>query len=68
MREFQRRVRLALEENHMLPGDPNRVFSSFTAKATETQQGSAVLEEHHETPKADPTTNKAHDVNPFNPE
>ena len=26
MREFQRSVRLALEENHMLPGDPNRVF------------------------------------------
>ncbi len=29
MREFQRRVRIALEENHMLPGDPNRVFNSF---------------------------------------
>ena len=28
MREFQRRVRLALEEHHMLPGDPNRVFNS----------------------------------------
>ena len=26
MREFQRRVRLALEEKHMLPGDPYRVF------------------------------------------
>jgi small conductance mechanosensitive channel len=26
VREFQRRVRLALEENHLLPGDPNRVF------------------------------------------
>ena len=29
MREFQRRVRLALEEKHLLPGDPNRVFNSF---------------------------------------
>ena len=29
VREFQRRVRLALEENHMLPGDPNRVFSAL---------------------------------------
>src|SRR5580704_10187192 len=26
VREFQRRVRLALEEKHMLPGDPYRVF------------------------------------------
>jgi small conductance mechanosensitive channel len=26
VREFRRRVRLALEENHLLPGDPNRVF------------------------------------------
>ncbi len=32
MREFQRRVRLALEENHLLPGDPNRIFNSFTAE------------------------------------
>ena len=29
MREFQRRVRLALEEHHMLPGDPMRVFTTF---------------------------------------
>ena len=29
MREFQRRVRLALEEHHMLPGDPMRVFNAF---------------------------------------
>src|SRR5580704_920748 len=26
VREFERRVRLALAENHLLPGDPNRVF------------------------------------------
>jgi small-conductance mechanosensitive channel len=26
VREFRRRVRLALEQNNMLPGDPNRVF------------------------------------------
>src|ERR1700692_25145 len=30
MREFQRRVRLALEEHHMLPGDPMRVFTTFS--------------------------------------
>jgi small conductance mechanosensitive channel len=37
VREFRRRVRLALEANNMLPGDPNRVFdtriSRFTAKS-----------------------------------
>ena len=29
MREFRRRVRLALEQHHLLPGDPYRVFSEF---------------------------------------
>ena len=39
MREFQRRVRLALEEHHMLPGDPLRVFNAFDnpAEARRTQ-------------------------------
>src|SRR5579863_1886663 len=35
MREFQRRVRLALEENQILPGDPNRVFTSFLDNRSE---------------------------------
>jgi small conductance mechanosensitive channel len=29
VRAFKRRVRLALEEHHLLPGDPFRVFTSF---------------------------------------
>jgi len=33
VREFRRRVRIALEENNMLPGDPNRVFSTFNTRA-----------------------------------
>jgi small conductance mechanosensitive channel len=33
VREFRRRVRLALEANNMLPGDPNRVFS-FISRLT----------------------------------
>src|ERR1035437_3877757 len=33
VREFRRRVRLALEEHHLLPGDPNRIFSTFLKKA-----------------------------------
>ena len=70
MREFQRRVRLALEENHMLPGDPNRVFNSFrdpatgvhpippsTAPITQTSTGTA--------PAQDPTTIKPQESNPF---
>jgi small conductance mechanosensitive channel len=61
IREFQRRVRLALEENHLLPGDPNRVFSAFSEnKATQPVREA---EEHASAP--DPTTLKPHEANPF---
>jgi small conductance mechanosensitive channel len=65
VREFRRRVRLALEQNHLLPGDPNRVFNTFIDKS----QGS--------TPRAaaetvvaapDPTTLKPQESNPFKAE
>ena len=61
VREFQRRVRLALEEHHMLPGDPNRVFGAFG------EVGASVVKSQHEepAPARDPTANKVHDVNPF---
>jgi small conductance mechanosensitive channel len=65
VREFQRRVRLALEEHHMLPGDPNRVFSAF-GETKAPQHAPAAAEEHISTP--DPTTLKPHDVNPFSSE
>ncbi len=73
MREFQRRVRLALEENNLLPGDPNRVFSSFLSEAhssedRQAETGSAGLTGHSqpETPPThDPTTLKPADSNPF---
>jgi small conductance mechanosensitive channel len=39
IREFRRRVRIALEENHLLPGDPNRIFN-FTGP-TEAVHGKA---------------------------
>jgi small conductance mechanosensitive channel len=61
MREFQRRVRLALEENHLLPGDPNRVFSAFSENRA--AQPAHQEEEHASAP--DPTTLKPQDVNPF---
>jgi small-conductance mechanosensitive channel len=70
VREFQRRVRMALEENHLLPGDPNRVFNSFIDKVTGTHSvaptSAAIAMPAHETPPArDPTTIKPQETNPF---
>lgn len=66
MREFQRRVRLALEENHMLPGDPNRVFNNFGGSGQPTHSVAAGLAPQHEAPVArDPTTIKPQESNPF---
>jgi small conductance mechanosensitive channel len=63
VREFRRRVRLALEERHMLPGDPNRVFNSFMDKAGGRGRGAAEA-----AVAADPTTLKAPEGNPFSGE
>jgi small conductance mechanosensitive channel len=69
MREFQRRVRLALEENHMLPGDPNRVFNAFSAVGVEAHGVAATLQTPHEPPPVrDPTTIKPQETNPFSGE
>jgi small-conductance mechanosensitive channel len=60
IREFRRRVRLAFEQHHLLPGNPYRVFTTF--------------EEHSALPMSapgesasavDPTTIKAQETNPF---
>jgi small conductance mechanosensitive channel len=69
MREFQRRVRLALEENHLLPGDPNRVFNSFVDQGSELR-GTAVAQaaEHEAPPMRDPTTIMPQESNPFSGE
>lgn len=58
VREFKRRVRLALEENGMLPGDPYRVY----AGGSNTKPGSA---KEPEPPAHDPTTIKPQESNPF---
>jgi small conductance mechanosensitive channel len=61
VREFRRRVRLALEEHHLLPGDPNRVFQTFIdkgAQKTSRPAAEAALEK-------DPTLLKPQDGNPF---
>jgi small-conductance mechanosensitive channel len=66
MREFQRRVRLALEEHHMLPGDPMRVFNTFATQDATTQTGVIPIhEEHQPEPPRDPTTIKPQESNPF---
>ena len=66
MREFQRRVRLALEENHMLPGDPLRVFNAFKGKE-ETRETSAPPhpEELQPISPPDPTSLNPQESNPF---
>ncbi len=61
VREFRRRVRLALEEHHLLPGDPNRVFNTFM----DTAAGRRVQQTTEAAPGADPTTLKPQDGNPF---
>jgi moderate conductance mechanosensitive channel len=61
VREFRRRVRLALEENHMLPGDPFRVYTGGTENVSRAAATSAAAEQS----KRDPTTIKPQESNPF---
>src|SRR5579863_2646873 len=65
VREFQRRVRMALEENHMLPGDPMRVFNAFGGIDAEAKATGPHPEEIEPPAPRDPTTIKAHESNPF---
>jgi small-conductance mechanosensitive channel len=65
VREFQRRVRLALEENHMLPGDPMRVFNTFVSDGARHGTVTTLVAEHEPQPARDPTTIKPQESNPF---
>jgi len=78
IREFRRRVRMALEDKGMLPGDPNRVFRDFAGKPDSQAQlsGSAGADptnevtgagnkEPTEAAKVDPTTIAAVTHNPL---
>ena len=68
IREFRRRVRIALEDKGMLPGDPNRVFREFAGKPGQLPSGaddSVTTKEVKEKPAIDPTTIPAVTVNPF---
>jgi small conductance mechanosensitive channel len=59
IREMQKRLRLALEENHMLPGSPFRIAGApVLTPGGQAKAGSA----------PDPTTNKPTDTNPFAPQ
>jgi small conductance mechanosensitive channel len=61
LRETQRRIRIALEDNGILPGDPNRIFSGVgrttTVAAHPTNEPAAA--------RPDPTAAKPHETNPF---
>ncbi len=61
VREFQRRVRLALEEHHLLPGDPLRVFGGGGGASISAQEEASPV-------KPDPTTIKPQETNPFSGE
>jgi small conductance mechanosensitive channel len=64
VREFRRRVRLALEEQALLPGDPNRVFNTFLDTVPRGHSLSSVEAAR----KPDPTTLKQREGNPFSGE
>jgi len=55
LREMQKRIRMALEENNMLPGSPYRVPGSLAIPGGEPKEPTPV----------DPTSLKAKEVNPF---
>ena len=71
MREFQRRVRLALEEHHLLPGDPIACSLRLrpSGKARFAQGAAPAADETAEAgPAHDPTTIKPQETNPFSGE
>jgi small conductance mechanosensitive channel len=60
IREMQKRIRLALEENNMLPGSPFRIGGGKTLIAPGEQAKSQ--------PEPDPTTNAPNETNPLAPQ
>ena len=65
-RETQRRIRLALEEHGMLPGDPMRVYARDSVQpSTLGAQNTAPAGAHEHAAKPDPTTVKAAEGNPL---
>ena len=58
MREMQRRIRLALEEHHLLPGSPYRVLSGSGQTTTASREAEGAK-------APDPTMAKPNETNPF---
>ena len=56
LREMQKRIRMALQENNMLPGSPFRVFGGTALPGATEKNASAAV---------DPTSVKPQEVNPF---
>lgn len=68
IREFRRRVRIALDEHGMLPGDPNRIFTGKLAtqnQLAESAVARSISKPADEKPKVDPTTIPAQTHDPF---
>ncbi|RRA49667.1 mechanosensitive ion channel family protein [Acidipila sp. EB88] len=63
-RELQRRIRAALVEHDMLPGDPNRVYN-IKAPHTLAAGNQPATNHHAAAGSPDPTTLKPQDINPF---
>jgi moderate conductance mechanosensitive channel len=65
LREMQKRIRIALEKNSLLPGSPFRV----TGGKSLTAPGEQITgEQTKPEPVPDPTTNKPNETNPFSGE
>jgi small-conductance mechanosensitive channel len=60
LREMQKRIRIALEKNNMLPGSPFRVIGGHSVTTPGERPPAA--------PVNDPTTNKPNETNPFSGE
>jgi moderate conductance mechanosensitive channel len=66
VREFRRRVRLALEQQHMLPGDPYRVFHSYDVEEEAGKESPKFFATADQNPKQqDPTANVSKESNLF---
>ena len=70
IREFRRRVRIALEQQGMLPGDPTRTFREFAGTDGQKQlsgddSNASRAQPQHQEAKIDPTTIPAVTHNPF---
>ncbi len=70
IREFRRRIRLALEANGMLPGDPMRVFREFASNSDSSShpqlsEGSPAPPRPAKSQAVDPTAIPAVTHNPF---